>query len=96
MELFFSRHALQRMFERDITFDEVEKTLHQGTIIQEYNDDRPFPSKLVSSVNNGKPLHVVYALDTTGSDLVVWIVVTVYRPSLDEWNDDFLSRRDIR
>lgn len=42
----FSRHARERMFERNIDTDQVFNCILSGTIIEEYNDDFPCPSVL--------------------------------------------------
>jgi hypothetical protein len=53
------KHSLQRMFERDISRDNVINVLMYGDIIKEYPDDRPFPSVLFQKVVNKRHLHVV-------------------------------------
>jgi hypothetical protein len=35
------------MLEKGITTGEVEQTVLQGEVIQEYKDDKPFPSVLI-------------------------------------------------
>jgi hypothetical protein len=35
------------MLEKGITTGEVEQTVLQGEVIQEYKDDKPFPSLLI-------------------------------------------------
>lgn len=47
MNFVFRVHAVQRMFERKITEDEVKKVITTGKIIAKYPDDQPFPSKLI-------------------------------------------------
>ncbi|QOP43572.1 DUF4258 domain-containing protein [Sulfurimonas sediminis] len=60
MTFIYREHAIQRMFERDIFEINVEDTIKNGEIIEEYLDDKPYPSFLVLKINN-KPLHVVFA-----------------------------------
>jgi len=88
MDVFYTKHAIQRMFERNIDEDEVIEAIENGRIISEYPDDKPYPSILANSRIPGKPLHVVYSEDRGKR-----IVVTVYRPTLNEWNEDFSERR---
>jgi len=45
--LIFRTHALQRMFERGISTDEVRAVVDSGETIVEYPDDRPYPSQLM-------------------------------------------------
>ena len=40
----FTKHSAIRMREREIYVDEVKKVLMCGEIIEEYLEDRPFPS----------------------------------------------------
>ena len=88
MDVFYTNHAIQRMFERNIDEDEVTEAIENGRIISEYPVEKPYPSILINSRIPGRPLHVVYSEDGGRR-----IVVTVYRPALDEWNEDFSERR---
>jgi hypothetical protein len=45
--LVFRVHAIQRMFQRQISKDDVRHVLETGDIIEEYLDDVPYPSRLV-------------------------------------------------
>jgi hypothetical protein len=49
------------MFQRRISDSDVRELLGLGIIIEEYPDDAPYPSCLVSGIINGRPLHVVMA-----------------------------------
>ncbi len=88
MKYFYSKHAIYRMFERDISEIEIEDTIKNGIVIAEYPDDNPYPSKLNYSNNSENPLHVVYS--EYGEKC---IIITVYKPSLDEWKEDYMTRR---
>jgi Domain of unknown function (DUF4258) len=57
--LVFSRHAIQQMFYRRISKNEVETAIVYGEIIEENLDDEPFPSYLIFDYVDGKPIHVV-------------------------------------
>ena len=89
MRVYYRRHALQRMFERKIEPEEVERTLLEGRVIEEYPDDTPYPSFLKMTGSPDKILHVVYAVNETGE----YIVITVYRPDPRKWEDDFSKRK---
>ena len=43
----FRVHALQRMFERRITAEDVRSILETGEMVEHYSDDTPYPSRLV-------------------------------------------------
>jgi len=48
------------MFERDITEEAIKVVLQDGSVIQEYVDDKPYPSYLVRGEHEKCPLHVFY------------------------------------
>jgi hypothetical protein len=47
VELIFSAHAVQRIFERGIKISKIKALIKSGEIITEYPDDIPFPSYLI-------------------------------------------------
>jgi len=58
----FTGHAMRRMFERDISPDQVEQAVSAGEMIASYPDDRPYPSYLILGFVDELPLHVVVGL----------------------------------
>ena len=88
-DVYFSRHALQRMFQRAITEKSVLHALRNGQIVEEYPDDRPYPSRLLLGNHDGCPLHVVVAYDPANRQC---IMIAAYVPGPDQWDDTF-SRR---
>jgi hypothetical protein len=88
--LVISAHAVQRMFARGISRDQVKSVIAGGETIAEYPDDSPYPSRLMFRFVGGRPIHVVVALDEDGG---ACIVVTAYVPGLDQWQPDFKTRR---
>lgn len=84
-----SRHASERLDERDITIDEVEQTILFGEVIEERPWSTPLPSCLMFYMYmNGRPLHVVVGLGANDISLI-----TAYIPSVDKWEDDFKTRK---
>jgi len=61
MKVIISQHALQQMFKRAITVEELKDAISSGIVIRDYQADKPYPSKLVLIIRKGVPLHVVYA-----------------------------------
>jgi hypothetical protein len=55
IRLVFRTHAIQRMFERRISHEEVRQVLEAGQIIERYADDVPYPSRLVLGWAGGRP-----------------------------------------
>lgn len=86
----FSEHAIIRMFERKISADEVLEVIEKGDVIEQYPDDTPYPSKLVSGHPKERPIHVVVAQNEVGNDT---IVITVYEPDPDKWEPGFTRRK---
>jgi len=81
-------HALKRIRERNIQATDVVNTILHGEAITHYHDDKPFPSYLIFNSDNISPLHVVAS---AGSDAAH--IITTYIPTLDEWEDDYKTRR---
>lgn len=80
-DVIFRLHAVQRMFERNISAEEVRRVLSKGEAIEEYPDDTPYPSRLILGWCEDRPIHVVVAIDEEDSSI---IVVTVYEPDLEK------------
>ncbi len=91
MKILFTRHALEKMEERNIAEEEVEKVIRFGMTIERYPHDKPFPSRLVHGVVNGRPLHVVVA---DASEEVKY-VITAYEPSPEKWEANFTRRKKL-
>lgn len=88
--LIFSRHAIERMFQRSITLDAVRHIIENGDCIAIYPDDKPYPSQLLLRFEKGEPIHVAVAMDEESGDC---FVITAYRPDAAIWNEDFRTRR---
>ena len=86
----WQRHALERIFQRSIKREDVFEVLLTGEIIEEYPDDKPWPSALFLGWLNDQPLHVVAAYSREAQKVAI---ITVYEPSLEYFEDDFRTRR---
>ena len=90
MNFIYRTHAIERMFQRDISQEIVEKAVKNGKVIEEYLNDKPYPSFLTlyfEDNNLNKPIHVVYAKN--GNDI---IIITTYRPSINKWTCNYQER----
>ncbi len=86
----WEKHALERMMEREILIGTVKKVLLTGEVIEDYPDDKPFPSALFLGWIKGEPFHVVSALDSmTG----YCYIITAYKPDLEHFGSDYKTRR---
>ena len=65
--------------------EEVFEAMMMDEVIEEYGDDKPYPSVLIyGRTQNERPLHVVCAY--SGEDDLA-IVVTAYPPDPNLWMD---------
>jgi len=53
-KIIFSNHAVQQMFQRGISVDDVKFVLLNGIQVNEYPDDKPLLSKLLFAECNIK------------------------------------------
>ena len=88
-KLIFRVHAIQKMFERNISRDNVRHIVENGEVIREYVDDTPFPSKLLLGWIEKCPLHVVAADDNDDQT----IIITAYEPNPAIWESDFKTKK---
>jgi hypothetical protein len=78
--VFFSRHALQRMFHRAIAANDVLAVLRTGEVIADYPLDTPFPSQLLLGFG-------------TGNRCMYWPLGTLQRITALSSRAMFLTRR---
>jgi hypothetical protein len=79
-EIFISHHARVRMFERNVSTDDLMTIISSGEIIEEYPDDEPCPSLLIMGFIDAVAYHTAIALCTDHIR-----VITVYIPEEDKW-----------
>ncbi|MDO9035667.1 MAG: DUF4258 domain-containing protein [Methanoregula sp.] len=79
-EILISHHARVRMFERNVSTDDLIAIISSGEIIEEYLEDEPCPSVLIMGFIDAVAYHTVIALC---SDHIR--VITVYIPERDKW-----------
>ncbi len=86
----FRVHAIRRMFERKISNQEVLKVMQEGEVIEEYPDDKPYPSMLILGFVGRRPIHVVLAVNEEEN---MGIVITAYQPNPLLWENNFRRRK---
>jgi len=87
----WTNHVIVRLFQRNISQKDIENALLNGEIIEEYEDDYPFPSCLVYGINlNNEVLHIVCGMNKTE----LWII-TAYYPDNIKWEKNFKKRKEI-
>lgn len=77
------------MWLRRIDVEDVRDAFRAGETIEQYPDERPYPSRLVLGWSRGRPIHVVAA--QAPNETI--IVVTVYEPDLEQWDPAFRTRK---
>lgn len=87
--LHFSRHALERMFQRGIDPAAVAYIVAEAEIVFEYPDDKPFPSALLLGFQGKQAIHAVVARSEEGD----CHLVTIYLPDPAIWDETFKRRR---
>ena len=89
-KLLFRTHALQRMFERNLSVKSVAQAIQFGEIIEDYSAEMPEPSQLILGLHVKRPVHVVISKNQKANET---IIITAYLPDPGKWNKDFRSRR---
>ena len=57
-------HAIQRMFQKKITYEDVHPVLDTGEVVEQYPNNIPCPRRLLQGWRSSRPLHVVVAEDS--------------------------------
>ena len=89
--LVFRAHALQRMFLRKISEEDVRYVLNHGEMIENYLDDEPYPNLILGWLYS-RPIHVVAADNVEEKET---IIITAYEPDTHRWEMDFKRRKQI-
>jgi len=85
-------HAYKEAWNDGLKFSEILESVEMGEIIEEYPEDKPFPSCLIFGKNSkGEPIHSVWAFDRNTERA---ILITVYRPDPNRWIDWKIRRKD--
>lgn len=89
-KIFFRVHAVQRMFERNVSVKNTLQALQSGEIIEDYSAEMPEPGGLVLGFRGKHPFHIVASENPKTNEV---IVITVYIPDPEKWSKDFKRRR---
>ena len=78
-------HADEEAQNDRLILDEILHSVENGEIIEDYPEDKPFPSCLIyGNGSDGSPIHSVWAYNDGNG----WaVLITVYRPDPTEWTD---------
>jgi len=78
-------HADNEAVDDGLTFEEIYFSVMHGEVIEDYPNDKPYPSCLILGNNfSGEPIHSVWAYNSEN----LWaVLITVYRPNPEQWID---------
>jgi len=80
-----------RLKGRTISREAILRAVGTYEIIESYPDDKYLPSYLSYCESQEGVAHIHIATDVAGDNVRI---VTVYRPSVDEWMPDWKTRRN--
>jgi len=84
------KHSFERMMERGISRDIIKNVLLKGEVIEDYPDDKPYPSALFLGRVGMQPYHAIAAYDSAGG----WcFIITAYKPDLEHFEKNYKTRR---
>jgi Domain of unknown function (DUF4258) len=89
-KIIFRVHAVERMFERNISTRKVSQALDRGETIEDYSAEMPQPGRLILGFQGKHPFHIVASENPDTNETTI---ITVYIPDLGRWNKDFKRRR---
>lgn len=90
-KLRWTDHIFKRLLQRNISMNDVQTAILNGTLVEDYPDDYPFPSCLILGYRfSSGAIHVVCALNDTNTEL--WLI-TAYVPDANKWNSDLKTRK---
>ncbi|HIM79315.1 MAG TPA: DUF4258 domain-containing protein [Dehalococcoidia bacterium] len=83
-------HVHLRLQGRFVARQTILDAVDSYEIVEFYPDDKYLPSYLLLGRVSGDSIHVLFAADVLGDNVRV---ITIYRPSLEEWEADFKTRK---
>ena len=89
MKLTYWVHAIERMFDRRISEDDVRSVLLDGEEIEAYRNT-PYPGRLMLGWCGTRAIHVVVDENRDAEEL---IVITTYEPQPELWEFGFKRRK---
>ena len=90
-KILWSIHAVKKLRIEELRKDDVEGCLKECTIVEDYAmEGRHLPGCLILGFIGSSPLHCVVAVD---QDFDRIIIITVYRPAKEKWEDDWQRRK---
>ncbi len=80
-----SEHADEELENDAIADGELYYSVLHGEVVEDYADDKPFPSCLIYGMDkNNKPIHSVWAYSDKHK---IAVLVTTYIPDPEKWSN---------
>jgi hypothetical protein len=84
-------HADEEAYNDTLSLEEIYSSVLTGEIIEQYPDDKPYPSCLIYGKNiKDEPIHSVWAYNI---ETKATVLITVYRPDPEKWIDWKIRRK---
>jgi hypothetical protein len=85
-------HSVGRLVEHQLTEREIIRALTMGEVIEGYPQlTRYLPDCLLLGwLVNGNSVHIVVGCDQPSDEI---LIITLYRPTLEKWEDDYRTRK---
>lgn len=83
-----TKHGRLRLAERGLLLKDIRSAIDTGEIIEQYEDDSPFPSCLILGNSGEKPIHIVASIDNG-----MIYLITTYIPDPSKWKQDGRTRK---
>lgn len=90
--IYWTYHVNMRMVNRFISRKAILDAVQTFEIIESYPKDKYLPSYLVFAKSSDGLFHILFAIDVENDNVRI---VTVYRPSPEEWQPDMKTRRAL-
>ena len=90
--ILWTYHVNMRLKERFISRQAVLASLDSYEIIDEYPKDKYLPSYLIYAEHENQTIHIHIATDLKNDNVTI---ITVYKPTLDKWEEDFRTRKKL-
>lgn len=87
--IFWTKHCLNKINQRNIRILDVKLAINNGKIIEYYYEDYPYPSCLILGKDkNNNYIHTVVGIN---EDTIY--MITAYYPDDDKWERNMKNRR---
>ena len=88
--IWITDHADEEANNELISLKMARESVSTGEIIEQYPNDKPYPSCLIfSRLENGDPIHTIWAFN---KEMNSSVLITMYRPDPQKWIDNKIRR----